>query len=92
MLSKKIMPALSDGTVDIKNCKYVEEFIRAGIPQDKILYAYTNASEFIAVAMTGDTAAASGLDNFSNAFTEVYQWMKISARATRINHGETRTQ
>ena len=25
-------------------------------------------------------------------FTEVYQWLKISARATGIHHGETRTQ
>ncbi len=30
------------------------------------------------IAMTGDTAAASGLDNFSNAFTEVYQSRYVS--------------
>lgn len=45
-----------DGTLepDLAKCKYVEEFDNAGIPDWHIPYAYTNKSEFLAVAAEGD--------------------------------------
>ncbi len=39
---------------DFENCKYREEFVRAGIQEYKIKYAYNNPEEFIAVAAEGD--------------------------------------
>ena len=42
--------------VDFPNCKYREEFLKAGIDYDHIPYAYTNSKEFIAVAGEGDTS------------------------------------
>ena len=41
--------------------------------QDYMKQAASEFSDVQFVAMTGDTAAASGLDNFSNAFTSVYE-------------------
>lgn len=45
-----------DGTLDpdLDKCKYVEEFENAGIPEWHIPYAYTDKSEFLAVAAEGD--------------------------------------
>jgi len=39
---------------DAPSCMYREEFIRAGIPESRIDYAYTNTKEFIARAAEGD--------------------------------------
>jgi DNA-binding Lrp family transcriptional regulator len=41
---------------DYKNCKYKEEFLKAGIEANHIRYAYTNRDEFLAVAAEGDTS------------------------------------
>ena len=43
-----------DGSIDFDNCKYREEFLKAGILPQKIKYAYNNPREFIAVATEGD--------------------------------------
>ena len=40
--------------LDFPNCKYREEFLRAGIAPLHVSYAYNNADEFIAVAAEGD--------------------------------------
>lgn len=39
---------------DFENCKYVEEFKAAGIPEARIPYAYNTPAEFIARASEGD--------------------------------------
>ena len=39
---------------DIENCKFVDEFRAAGLPEDRIPYAYNNPAEFIARASEGD--------------------------------------
>ena len=47
-----------DGTIkqipDFDNCKYKEEFLKAGIPPYHISYAYKDIYEFTAVASEGD--------------------------------------
>lgn len=50
-------PQKKDGTTgDLiwDKCLYKEEFFNAGLPLDKIYYAYTDKMEFIAVASEGD--------------------------------------
>ncbi len=49
--------------------------------QDFMLAAAKEYSDVIFVAMTGDTAASSGLDNFCNAFTGVYESRYVSGVA-----------
>ena len=39
---------------DMDKCMYVDEFRRAGLPEDRIPYAYNNPAEFIARAAEGD--------------------------------------
>jgi len=39
---------------DYENCKYKDEFRAAGLPEDRIPYAYNNPAEFIARASEGD--------------------------------------
>ena len=39
---------------DLENCKYVDEFRAAGLPESRIAYAYNNPAEFIARASEGD--------------------------------------
>ena len=55
---EEIMPRKIDENgkevIDIKNCKYKEEFLKAGINPKQIKYAYNNIQEFIAVAAEGD--------------------------------------
>lgn len=64
--SKKI---ITDGkekeVLDWENCKYREEFLKAGIESDHIGYAYTNKNEFLAVASEGD------LSQYSPEFREI---------------------
>ena len=67
-LLKEIMPAVEiDGhkVRDYINCKYREEFLKAGINPGHIDYAYTNRAEFIAVAAEGD------LSRYSAEFKDV---------------------
>lgn len=44
---------------DFENCKYTDEFRRAGIEEGHIPYAYNNPQEFIAVASQGNLEAYS---------------------------------
>ncbi len=39
---------------DFENCMYVDEFRAAGLPENRIPYAYNNPAEFIARASEGD--------------------------------------
>ncbi len=39
---------------DFENCKFKEEFRNAGLPEERIQYAYNNPMEFIARASEGD--------------------------------------
>ena len=55
--------------LDWENCKYKEEFLKAGISTEHIEYAYTNRNEFLAVAAEGD------LSQYSPEFKEIL--MKI---------------
>ena len=50
-----VMAVDENGNIDFANCKYREEFIRAGIDPRHIPYAYTNVDEFASVALEGDT-------------------------------------
>lgn len=43
-----------DSTLDFANCKYRDEFLKAGVEPSHVRYAYTNSKEFIAVASEGD--------------------------------------
>lgn len=45
-----------NGTLDpdMDKCKFVDEFVNAGISERQIKYAYTNKKEFLAVASEGD--------------------------------------
>ena len=64
--SKKVMIDGEEKEVlDWKNCKYREEFLKAGIGTEHIEYAYTNRNEFLAVAAEGD------LSRYSPEFKEV---------------------
>ena len=40
--------------LDFANCKYRDEFLKAGVDPSHVAYAYTNTKEFIAVASEGD--------------------------------------
>ena len=51
--------------LDWENCKYREEFLKAGTNPKHIEYAYTNKSEFLAVAAEGD------LSQYSPEFKEI---------------------
>ena len=51
--------------LDWDNCRYREEFLKAGIEPGHIEYAYTNKSEFLAVASEGD------LSQYSPEFKEI---------------------
>ena len=51
--------------LDWDNCKYREEFLKAGIEPDDIEYAYTNMKEFLSVASEGD------LSQYSPQFRDV---------------------
>ena len=71
-LIRSIMPSIKfkiggreEEILDYDNCKYREEFLKAGIEPDHIEYAYTNKSEFLAVAAEGD------LSQYSPEFREI---------------------
>lgn len=51
--------------LDWDNCKYREEFLKAGISPNHIKYAYTNAKELLSVAAEGD------FSQYSPEFKEV---------------------
>lgn len=55
----------SEIKLDFANCKYRDEFLKAGISYDHVQYAYTNSKEFIAVASEGD------MSKYSPEFREV---------------------
>ena len=57
--------------LDYDNCKYREEFLKAGIDAEHIEYAYTNKNDFLAVAAEGD------LSQYSSEFRKVLMkmWM-----------------
>ena len=40
--------------LDFANCKYRDEFLKAGVEPSHVIYAYSNSKEFIAVAAEGD--------------------------------------
>ena len=64
--SKQIKVNGKNKTVlDWNNCKYREEFLKAGIEDEHIKYAYTNRNEFLAVAAEGD------LSQYSPEFKEI---------------------
>lgn len=65
---EEIMPTKTlNGRVirDFKNCKYKDEFLKAGIDPKHIDYAYRKRAEFIAVAAEGD------MSKYSPEFKEV---------------------
>lgn len=66
MPSKKIkINGREDEILDFDNCKYREEFLKAGVDPEHIEYAYTNKSEFLSVAAEGD------LSRYSPEFKQV---------------------
>ena len=67
-----------DAAIDLvdQGCKAV--FSNSYGHQSFIQQAASEEPEVQFVAMTGDTAALSGLDNFSNAFTNVYEARYVS--------------
>ena len=66
---KENIDGVEKDVLDYDNCKYREEFLKAGIEAEHIEYAYTNRNEFLAVAAEGD------LREYSPEFKEVL--MKI---------------
>ena len=50
----KLLSNFPDDVVYKDKTKYREEFVKIGIPEGHIDYAYTNPKEFIAVAAEGD--------------------------------------
>lgn len=67
-LLKEIMPTkIVNGKKvrDFDNCKYREEFLKAGIDYRHIPYAYTDRNEFLAVAAEGD------MSKYSSEFKDV---------------------
>lgn len=65
--------ACEDAAIDLveQGCKYI--FSDSYGHQSYMQKAATDHPDVHFVSMTGDTAAKSGLDNFSNAFTNVYE-------------------
>ena len=55
--------------LDWDNCKYREEFLKAGVDPEHISYAYTNRNEFLSVAAEGD------LSQYSHEFKEILKKM-----------------
>lgn len=55
----------SELKLDFAECKYRDEFLKAGVSSDHVRYAYTNTKEFIAVAAEGD------LSKYSPEFRQV---------------------
>ena len=49
----------NNGEIDAEKCKFYDEFVKIGIPEYHIAYAYNNPKEFIAVASEGDLSKAS---------------------------------
>ena len=49
-----IVNGRSKEVLDWDNCKYREEFLKAGINPNHVEYAYTNRNEFLSVAAEGD--------------------------------------
>lgn len=75
-LLKSIMPSktiirngVRKSVPDFENCKYREEFLKAGVFPSDIKYAYTNKKEFIAVASQGDMSQYS--DEFKNVLVKM---------------------
>lgn len=64
--------------LDFENCKYREEFLKAGVYPFDIKYAYTNKKEFIAVALQGDTR------EYSDEFKEVLVLMGLPEFALKL--------
>ena len=62
---KEVVNGREKEVLDYDNCKYREEFLKAGIDSGHIEYAYTNKNEFLAVAAEGD------LSEYSPEFKEV---------------------
>lgn len=58
--------------LDYENCKYKEEFLKAGIHPTHISYAYNSRDEFIAVAAEGD------MSKYSPEFKEVLKKLGMS--------------
>ncbi len=58
--------------LDYENCKYKEEFLKAGIHPAHISYAYNSRDEFIAVAAEGD------MSKYSPEFKEVLKKLGMS--------------
>ena len=63
---KELMPkkGIFNRYIDIDNCKYIDELVKAGINPKLIQYAYSSPSEFFAIALTGNNAAYS--EEFKN--------------------------
>lgn len=55
--------------LDFDNCKYREEFLKAGISPYFIRYAYTNKSELLAVISEGDLSKCT--DEFKNKLVKI---------------------
>ena len=47
------------GVLNWDNCKYREEFLKAGINPEHVKYAYTNVNEFLSVIAEGDLSQCS---------------------------------
>ncbi len=63
---------------DFENCKYREEFLKAGVYPSDIKYAYTNKKEFIAVASQGD------MREYSDIFKKVLVTMGLPEFALKL--------
>jgi len=63
---KEIMPkkGIFNRYIDIDNCKYIDELVKAGLNPKLIQYAYSSPIEFFAIALSGNTAAYS--EEFKN--------------------------
>ncbi len=78
--------------VDLKNCRFVEEFRNAGIKEDHIRYAYKNVREFIAVASEGDMSKYSPEMKKLLLDIGMPEWMFNTQSHDKINEQEAKVK
>ena len=77
---------ISKEVLDWDNCKYREEFLKAGIDPEHIEYAYTNRNEFLSVAAEGDPS------RYSPEFKEVLIKMGMPEYVFDLTVNDFRTE
>ncbi len=81
---KEVMPqkGLLHKRIDIDNCKYIEELVKAGINPELIEYAYTSPEDFVTIALTGNKSA------YSEEFRKVLMTLGASELSLRVGNTE----